>query len=183
MTLLAGTEPARAHQPATPPTVHIPYVEGWLRPETQDAIEASGLPYALTCLEEGDPYAYARNFERWWASLEDLIVVEHDMIPPTGMLQEMAECPEEWCSANYHVGGGRTTTGLGITKISWRVKVAYPYGGMNIARSPRDRRTYVDWISLNESCDRHLVRLGYRQHIHFPNPVHLHYDEITDAAT
>jgi hypothetical protein len=183
MDTLAGLAPAPDYRDTDPPLIVVPYIDGWLRPETLAAIEATGLPYATRPIEDGDPYGYAKAFEQWWANRLDLLVIEHDIVPPDGMITEMLECPEQWCSANYHVGGGRTTTGLGITKISHLIKVAYPYGGMNIARDPRDRRRYVDWISLNESCDRHLARLGYRQHIHFPNPIHLHYDQAPDAAT
>lgn len=182
MSVSETESPPNAPVRAMSPLVVVPYVPEWLRNETIDALSASGVDHHFCALEAGDPYAYARNFERWWMTAGDLMVIEHDMVPAPGQIAEMLSCPEHWCSANYHVGDGRTTTGLGICKISWQVKVRWPYGGMNISHDPRDTRRYVDWIGLNESVDRHLSRLGYRQHIHFPNPVHLHYDEAPDAS-
>ena len=180
---VTDTKPAtRPPDPGDLPIIYLPYVDGMLRPETLAVAHASEIPYCAWPLPREDRGAYARAFETWWETMQDLVVVEHDMIPPAGMLREMIECPEDWCSANYHVGNGRTTTGLGITRISWRVKARYPGAGYNAARDMRDRSRYTDWVSLNESVDRHLYRLGLRQHIHFPNPVHLHYDQVSDAA-
>lgn len=166
---------------APDPLVVIPYVHGWLREETTEAVHAWGGSWCTRPIEDGDPYGYAKAFEQWWGYPGDLVIVEHDIVPADGQIAEMLQCPEEWCSAAYSVGEGRTTTGLGLTKISARAKAYAPYGGENCARDPRDHARYVDWTSLNESVERHLSRLGFVQHIHTPNPVHLHYPEADNA--
>lgn len=182
MTLMDQAEAAFTALGPEPPFIVIPHVTGMLRPATLAAVEAVGRPYAAHPLVIGDPYSYAWWFEKWWNIPGDLVIVEQDIVPAEGQIEAMLQCPGDWCSANYHVGGGRTTTGLGLAKISWRIKHAFPHAGQNAARDPRDPRRHLDWISLNEGVDRHLFRLGLRQCIHFPNPLHLHYDEAPGAA-
>jgi hypothetical protein len=49
----------------------------------------------------GDDTAYHAALCDWWAEPGDLLLVEHDMLPAGGVVEEMLNCPEAWCSSPY----------------------------------------------------------------------------------
>jgi hypothetical protein len=75
--------------------VVIPYVDHRLLPEVREIGEQVGARFEnLT----GDDTAYSALVARLWRARGTFIVVEQDMVPTVGLLEEMWECPEDWCS-------------------------------------------------------------------------------------
>lgn len=158
----------------------VPFVPGMLREATMDAVRASGQAYLTAPLDPADPYDYAAKFRDWWGYGFDLIVIEQDIVPTLDQINALAAHPGDWVTVPYHVGEGRYTTGLGFCRISRALRRRHPHAGVNASLDPRDTRNLVHWISLNESVERHLYRLGERQsvcdgtveHLHYPVPAH-----------
>jgi len=160
-------------QPAA--QVIVPYTLDKLRIETQDAVMAWGGDYTFQLLAKNDDYAYARALMGWWETHQDLVVIEHDIVPDPGMIRGLLECPGLWCGHPYHVGDGRYTYGLGLCKISRDVMDYRPGLATLAMRDHRGLVAHVPWASVNEAFERQMARSGYTMH-HHPDPVtHLHY--------
>lgn len=155
--------------------VVVPYVEGMLRDQTHDAISAWGGTYVTYPIDAGDREAYAAGFKAWWQVPMDLIVIEQDMTPTGEQINALIDTPHEWAGAAYHIGFGRTTTGLGFCKIALSLRERYPSAGENIIRNQSRGGGLADWVSLNENVARHLERLGERMHVLDFEVGHLHY--------
>lgn len=182
MSIPVGLHPATVPENDTRVMVSVPYVEGMLRGETLAALDAWGGPYTTWRLNPLNGYDYAMRFLSWWITPGDFMVIEQDMVPRPGLIAEIAACPDTWCSARYHAGGGRYITGLGMAKFTDALKRAHPWAGQNIVTDPRGNGLLVDWTSLNEAVERHLTRLGVTCHIHDTVVEHLHYPVDADAA-
>lgn len=174
--IMAGTEP-----PPVPPWVAdgyqvvIPHTLAGLRDQTVDAVAGWGGSYSLQHLDDADPTAYAAALIDWWRDGVDLVVVEHDIVPAPGMIAGLLACPEVWCTHPYHVGEGRTTTGLGLCRIRAEVMAARPVAADVAMHDRRGTGRLIGYRSVNEMLAEQLHRYGYRQHIHSPEAAHLHY--------
>lgn len=155
--------------------VIVPFVDGMLRTETMDAVAAADVGYLTQPLSTADGGDYARAFRDWWDLPMDIVIVEQDIVPTVEQIRELIEHPDEWVSAPYHVGEGRYTTGLGFCKLAFTLRARWPDAATNITSDPRGTGGYVDWISLNESVERHLGRLGERMTVLGQPVIHLHY--------
>ena len=85
-------------------TVVVPFVEGMLSPETRRVVTLSGYHYRLCSLDRNDEGAYARLIRHLWRWPCDLVIVEHDVEPTIGQLEEICECGHDWCGFNYDDG-------------------------------------------------------------------------------
>lgn len=158
----------------------VPFVPGMLREATMEAVKESGQAWLTAPIDPQDAYAYAGYFRDWWEYDFDLIVIEQDIVPMPEQINALAAHPADWVTVPYHVGQGRYATGLGFCRISRALRRRHPHAGINASLDPRDTRNLVNWISLNESVERHLHRLGERQsvcdgtveHLHYPVPAH-----------
>lgn len=80
--------------------VVVPYTPDKLRPETARWAADNN---ARMRDVSGDPEAYLAALCDWWSEPGDLLVVEHDMLPASGVVEEMLDCPELWCSSPYRL--------------------------------------------------------------------------------
>lgn len=80
----------------------------------------------------GDDLAYAKLLAYHWLVGETIIVVEHDVVPWPGAIEELHGCPAEWCSCSYNWTNGHGRAGVGIhhmlgcTKLSGELMAALP---------------------------------------------------------
>lgn len=161
--------------------VIVPHVIGGLRPETDRAVREHGGPFHLYLLPVEDRTAYARAFQGWWQIPADIMIVEQDIVPAPGMIDDMFRCPEPWCVRPYHIGDGRFAIGLGMCKFSYVLTRTFRSAGELAARDGRTSGPYLDWVTLNESVERRLRRWGVIAHMHRPEVEHLHYPKVTDG--
>jgi hypothetical protein len=73
-----------------------------------------------------------------WAAGEGFVMVEHDVAPWMGAIEQLADCPNDWCQFRYPKHGGSLTRGLGCTKFSDRLVAGYP--GLSVDWSATDWR-------------------------------------------
>lgn len=78
--------------------VFIPYTV--LQPYTKLALRG----YHPTLVKLDDAWGYTDYWQARWDEREDVISVEHDIVPWHGALEAMDECPEAWCFHQYSAG-------------------------------------------------------------------------------
>ncbi len=73
----------------------------------------------------GDPWNYVNYFQDRWEEERTFVNVEHDMVPWPGAIEEIWNCPEQWCFYDYtaHPGVQRDWLQgyypmIGLTKFS-----------------------------------------------------------------
>lgn len=149
---------------AAPFSVVCPYTK--LQPATERLLrryqELGGWPLRFVKLDGGD--GYRRLLRELWEDGEATIIVEHDILPWPGAIEELAACPGAWCAHSYEWNGGVGVYHmLGCAKLGAELK----------RRVPRVWHEPLDW-SL---CDRHLYFAAYEleiePHPHRPAVIHL----------
>ena len=139
--------------------VVCPYTQ--LRPETRAALEGTG----ATFVDVSGDDAYYWLLQAFWHRQEGVIVVEQDIVPPPGAIDELRDCPELWCARPYQVGIN-IDCWLGLTKFSPEIMAAVPD-----AFNRMERTTYD---SLDGQLLPYLWQRGYHVHKHWPAVDHLH---------
>ncbi len=154
-----------AHYEDVRPNVVLPYAAA---NGTEAVIEAvklnlavQGLHPRMFCLE-GD-YDYDLLLRRLWKEGSPFVIVEHDIVPWPGAIDELWACPEPWCGFPYQVLGGMRSY-LGCVK--------FDPGHLGAVPLPVEP---TEWSRIDRSIDRRLVGLGLRQHRHGPPVTHLHF--------
>lgn len=158
--------------------VLMPYVDGMLEMETRAwALRGTTLKTDLTWIMPGDDYAYWRILNAWWRDHVDtgFIVVEHDIVPTPGVVEEMAFCGEPWCASPYPYGGRGQIAheSLGCTKFSPELIRAVPTALMKVSNMDDASIPARHWCRLDVRISRTLKRAGFVPHHHAASR-HLH---------
>jgi hypothetical protein len=126
-------------------------------------LDMQGFDYELIDCTDS-PVAYPNAVRERWGIGEDLVIVEHDILPGPGSLETFEECSNGWCSFPY-VEGYMLAAFLGCTRF----------------RAETMARVNFDWIREDptwQTLDRLVWEILYdadvRQHVHRPAVVHLH---------
>jgi len=154
--------------------VVCPYVPGKLHSRTRMALAwGRPAPFYLP-ISADDPYAYARLVVLLWATRATYVVVEHDVVPPTGAVAALFACPNPWCVHAYLIEGRRFVGGLGLVKLGADLMTGYP----DLARRTlcREWDGYVDvtWQGVDMLLARALRPRVGDPCVHTPDAVHLH---------
>lgn len=81
------------------------------------ALEQEGVPHdVLLC--EGQ-FGYGKHLARLWGG-EGFVLLEHDVVPWVGAIQQLQDCEGDWCGFRY-AKGGSTIRALGCVKFSDRL--------------------------------------------------------------
>jgi hypothetical protein len=110
---------------------------------------------------------YSELLADLWEQGEDVMMLEHDVVPHEDSLAEIAGCPEPWCGYAYPDGGGfrKNASNLGCTKLSAGLIAAT----VDFGTAERGER---DW----RNCDSRMARCAYvakiRPHRHYPDVEH-----------
>jgi hypothetical protein len=144
------------------PLVVVPYVPRFLRAETVAAV-----PGAHYVDVSGDHQAYWRLLRDLWDGATTFIIVEHDIVPLDGQIQELWNCPSVWDAAPYRMDA-IVTTALGLVKF-----------GSDLLLETQDLMCgildqYRVWSGLDSMVIAELHRRGYSEHVHQPPVRHLH---------
>lgn len=119
-------------------------------------------------MDEQNDGAYADYFTERWAMQERFINLEHDVIPWPGALEEIWECPEDWCSYGYDPGEILPLDGGYLNCIKFSARLIEATKDIWVPPlSPRRHWNYVD-VVINEGA----TAAGFQFHQHFPSVVH-----------
>jgi hypothetical protein len=138
------------------------------------ALRAENLAPVVVVLD--DDQAYGRLLTELWASNEDVIIIEHDVIPWPGAVKRLASCPEPYCAHQYLIAGQLGGT-LGCVKFSSDLTAAHP--------DVPEAWTGGHWGTVDIKLTNALWDRGIRApHRHQPPVAHLHLyaDELIQAA-
>lgn len=118
--------------------------------------------------------AYFNLLATCWAEPGDLLVVEHDMLPTVGVVDEMLACRWPWCASPYEVANRqRITDGLGCTKFSATLKQLHPSLMQAVGEICDDGLPAKNWRRLDTRVARMLRARGLMPHLH-TDSLHLH---------
>lgn len=140
----------------------VPFAPGKLRPLTEAALTRLGARFVQLDYEG----SYWRLLCELWEARETVVIVEHDILPWHGALDELAACPGQWCSFTYQINGGvGIHHAFGCTKITAALMEAVPH----VWRDTADRR----WHTLDAQLCHAALMAGQVPHPHRPAVIHL----------
>lgn len=118
-------------------------------------------------------YSYDRLFRKLWADGEPFIIVEHDILPWPGALQQMWLCDKPWCGFEY-ICFGELRVQLGCVK----------FDPSRLGPVPLPEELTV-WQLLDWKIITTLASRGETGHLHEPAVSHLNYghQRVTDSLT
>ena len=153
-------------------TVLLPYTPARLEQRTSEWAYARGDVEAVDV--SGTDDAYFNVLAAQWRQPGDLLIVEHDMLPADGCVDEMLACRWGWCSAPYEVANHQQITdGLGVAKFSGTLKQLRPQFMDEVGAIDDDGLPARNWRRLDTRISRVLRAAGHRPHLHAP-ALHLH---------
>lgn len=147
--------------------VIVPFSSGKLQETVVKVLNSYRLPVRYELLV--DALDYSRLLRQMWREGETFVIVEQDILPWPGAIEELFYCPGQWCSCSYPYGGAPGIYHmLGCTKISSQLML----------NTPHLWDTPVHW----SQCDVHLrdgaLSMGQEPHPHRPPAIHLNPKEI-----
>ena len=140
----------------------VPYTK--LHPLVKEVILQSA--YKPQFIQMTDDDAYWRMFCDIWEKRTPVLIIEHDIIPWPGAVQEIINCPCHWCSNTYKMRGGfGINHAFGFTKFDEKFMEDLP-----------DVWTQVEstnWKHLDAQLCEIAKREGLTPHPHRPPVTHL----------
>jgi hypothetical protein len=139
----------------------IPYVEGGLDPR----VEAFGKSHGARFENILDRiYGYYYFLKRTWAEGYTVLIIEQDILPTAGAIDEIWGCPQEWCAARYipHEYTTEPAALLGCVKFSSALMKREPDVFTSLHLQEPAHYVTLD----NRLIQMTLVPRGYRPHVH-----------------
>jgi hypothetical protein len=153
-------------------TVVVPYVPGLLHAQTEAFANARDDAHLHDV--SGSDDAYFRLLAEEWHMDGDLLIVEQDMVPAPGVVEEMLACRWPWCASPFEVANRQEITdGLGCTKFSAMLKALRPQLMRTVGEICDDGLPAKNWRRLDTRISRTLRAAGHRPHLHAVS-THLH---------
>lgn len=155
--------------------VVVPYIQGMLRHETRFAVSAQWPDAWFNELAATDETAYTRLLLSEWDEDHTTIVVEQDIVPPPGSIEQLYRCAMPWCTVPYLINGRVETKALGLAKFSKVLKQVQAKTLHRVARYHGGRGAPVTWHNLDQVIASALTAAGVPVHPHADvQAVHLH---------
>lgn len=109
-------------------------------------------------------FTYIELLRELWQERQPVVIVEHDIVPWPGALEELWACPGRWCSYSYRLlGGVGIFHGFGCTKLTGELMQATP----TVWDEPGE------WHTLDARLFHAAREVGLEPHPHRPPVVHL----------
>lgn len=163
----------RVHYEDVQPTIIVPYSLTNGTTAVLDAVKLNlsiqGLRPTMVKLERD--FSYDQLFRGLWEKGEPFILVEHDIVPWPGAVQQLWDCPEPWCGFPYSVFG-ELRSYLGCTKFDPRRLGACPL--------PEE---LVSWQVMDKQIERTLLSQKFAGHLHGPAVSHLNFAHVRQTAS
>lgn len=111
--------------------------------------------------------SYARLIRRNWNHGQDLIIIEHDIIPHGGVFSGFAGCQEGWCVYPYALTT-RYAGYLGCVRFQAGFMRAHPEAAYDASLIRWESWQPGDWRSYADCLWRVLQVEHARPHVHIP---------------
>ncbi len=140
----------------------VPYTN--LRPLVRATLEQYNLHPKFVKLSGEDDYW--NLLSQLWEEKESFVLNEHDVLPWPGAIQEIADCPADWCSYTYRMKKGYGIHhAFGCTKIGQGLIEAIPDAWINVDST--------HWHDLDGQLCIMARNSGITPHPHRPPVIHL----------
>lgn len=136
-------------------------------PETREALR----PHPVDFVYMEDDQAYFRLLAHLWEAAEDVVIVEHDIVPWHGSLDEMIACPEQWCAFSYTLLE-IVHSGLGCCKFAGSLMRAHPSLVADTLSEDSQVHPRGHWCNLDDRIRRQCHERRITQHVHGPSVGH-----------
>ena len=146
----------------------IPYTT--LHPLVPKVLRDYGFSPRFVHLPENN--SYWALLSALWAEQEDVIIVEHDVVPGPESLPELIACAKPWCAFSYlrQITPDRSSVGdyfgFGCVKFSRELMVKLP--------DAFSQMTDHHWSKLDSQFEWYTYQNSVRPHHHRPAVVHAH---------
>lgn len=148
----------------------VPYTS--LRPETAEALDASGLPREEIQVDDGD--GYCRLLSDLWEAGETFAVVEQDIVVSPETLPALAGCTGDWCGFPFPYLASDAYYGLGCVKFSAALLARIPDAMGRVALMHDETHPPRHWCRLDGWLQQVLRESGEKRCEHMPPVGHLH---------
>lgn len=154
--LLINVVKAGLAESVTVPRIIVPYV-GEVNPKTKEALKN----YAVEYIDVSGKFGYYELLKSLWEKPEDVIIVEHDVIPWDGALEYISSCKEEWCGYAYDENS--TSVSFGCTKLTKKHMEKIPTLWNDIE--------FRHWGMLDAWHGDNYLKLDVKPHNHAPHVI------------
>jgi hypothetical protein len=151
----------------------VPYANAgaWELQAVRRNLDVQGLAYDAVDVS-GSNTAYPDAVRARWDTGEDLVIIEHDILPWPGAIDELLACPFDLCGLPY-VEHSTFATALGCTRIGQRVQSSTEIPLTTTTQGPPFEHP-VTWNTLDWDLFSVVQSAGFRLDVHAPPVVHLH---------
>jgi hypothetical protein len=140
--------------------VLVPWADGSPHVQVLANLSAQGVTFKAVRMHTDQDYPH--ELAAWWADGRPFVVVEHDICPWPGAIDQLAECPQPWCALPY-IEATRLAAFLGCTYFD-PARL-----GPSVPLIEGDT-----WMTADTTLIRELHhRWGSGPHLHGPPVVHL----------
>jgi len=143
--------------------VIVPYA-GELNPVVRQVLSYYGVPVDYRNMS-WNPYNYQYLLREIWKKREPVVIVEHDILPWPGAIEELWQCSCAWGAYTYQLHGGLGIYhGFGCTKLTPQLMQAVPdvWEG-----------DLMNWDVLDQHLFFAARAAGFEPHHHRPPVIHL----------
>jgi hypothetical protein len=155
--------------------VLVPFVPGMLRPQTKAAVIRQFRSAIFVPTPREDDESYARVLIDASRLGGDLVVVEHDIVPPAGAIRGLFSCPHPWCYHLVELQGRLTPATLGLAKFAAGLTLRWPGWMAEALQGAGDPSSGRLPLSCDVAIARWMDHQGVPAHVHEPPPLHLHW--------
>lgn len=159
---------SRYHPEDVRPNIVVPYAPIYGTPSVLDAVKLAlgvqGLRPRMVKLEQD--FSYHQLIQELWAKQEPFILVEHDIIPWPGAVQQLWTCPEGWCAFPYACLG-ELRAYLGCTK----------FDPVKLGECPLPEEL-LTWQVMDQRIKKTLMMRQAKCHMHEPGVTHLNFAHV-----
>lgn len=134
-----------------------------------DTIEA--LPDAFFVRVKGE-HGYRLLLAEMWRRGQPFTLVEHDVAPRLGQIEQLEDCSEPWCHYGYCPGDWTPT--FGCVRFSAELIAGTP-GIFEDESWP--------WGQLDAKFQVEARRLGWEPHWHYPHVLHTRFAYLDEQGT
>lgn len=140
----------------------VPYVLGKLRHQTAAAVLKHAPDARFVPLPAGDDEAYWRLWGDVWASGEDTVVIEQDIVPTAEVFRGFRECPEPWCAHAYEYASFGLYAGTGCVRFRGELTRRLPGLIDQAGEMSNDQHPPRHWCTLDQWIQTLLTQHGER---------------------
>lgn len=147
-------------------------------PESEQAIA----PYDPLMVDvSGDDTAYWSLFDRLWKAERTFVIVEHDVVPHEGAIDELLSCGSLWCGFGVSYVG-ISYAGLACTKFEASLIRKYPDALERVALMEDPGHPPKHWCRLDAWLRGIFQEGGDQMHVHLGPVGHIREDTIFHGA-